>query len=449
MYNIDIKNLINKINKTQEEITEQKIKISSLENERNNKKERNTQKFQIRFEQIDKNEKEIKSLSDNRFFNYIRLFDFLNSDDITQNKDFEVNEELGCLVKRPKSITEINISNSSVGLDGKSISYKIKEKYPINSMEYSFYSKETNLPLVPKNIIIKYDDYVDNFFENYFRYFNLNNKNNFISRYIFEPKMIKEIVFNFDEEINKENHYLKIFSIKYKDKNFVKILIKNIKQIKTFNITKKSNEAFKKLIFSYSEDDEIYNEIKFNNNESVFNLNNANDFIIKIEDNEDEVKQNNNTIIKEKILESKDIIFGKGIFALRNNDISIESIKITLPFSSSEKLREKFIELEKNIDDYFENSAGVITLKQNKIKNITETFDDVISQLKFLDDEKSIKDNENALNFYFDKEKDLLYTSAFFNKYDFYVNYQYKEKQSIIDSEYFTPILFEFSLKGQ
>lgn len=449
MYNIDIKNLINKINKTQEEITEQKIKISSLENERNNKKERNTQKFQIRFEQIDKNEKEIKSLSDNRFFNYIKLFDFLDNNDITQNKDFEVNEELGCLVKRPKSITEINISNNDIGLDGKSISYKIKEKYPINSMEYSFYSKETNLPLVPKNIIIKYDDYVDNFFENYFRYFNLNNKNNFISRYIFEPKMIKEIVFNFDEEINKENHYLKIFSIKYKDKNFVKILIKNIKQIKTFNITKKSNEAFKKLIFSYSEDDEIYNEIKFNNNESVFNLNNANDFIIKIEDNEDEVKQNNNTIIKEKILESKDIIFGKGIFALRNNDISIESIKITLPFSSSEKLREKFIELEKNIDDYFENSAGVITLKQNKIKNITETFDDVISQLKFLDDEKSIKDNENALNFYFDKEKSLLYTSAFFNKYDFYVNYQYKEKQSIIDSEYFTPILFEFSLKGQ
>ena len=449
MYNIDIKNLINKINKTQEEITEQKIKISSLENERNNKKERNTQKFQIRFEQIDKNEKEIKSLSDNRFFNYIKLFDFLDNNDITQNKDFEVNEELGCLVKRPKSITEINISNNDIGLDNKSISYKIKEKYPINSMEYSFYSKETNLPLVPKNIIIKYDDYVDNFFENYFRYFNLNNKNNFISRYIFEPKMIKEIVFNFDEEINKENHYLKIFSIKYKDKNFVKILIKNIKQLKTFNITKKSNEAFKKLIFSYSEDDEIYNEIKFNNNESIFNLNNANDFIIKIEDNEDEVKQNNNTIIKEKILESKDIIFGKGIFALRNNDISIESIKITLPFSSSEKLREKFIELEKNIDDYFENSAGVITLKQNKIKNITETFDDVISQLKFLDDEKSIKDNENALNFYFDKEKGLLYTSAFFNKYDFYINYQYKEKQSIIDSEYFTPILFEFSLKGQ
>ena len=32
MYSIDIKNLIEKINKIQEEITEQKIKISSLEN---------------------------------------------------------------------------------------------------------------------------------------------------------------------------------------------------------------------------------------------------------------------------------------------------------------------------------------------------------------------------------------------------------------------------------
>ena len=260
--------------------------------------------------------------------------------------------------------------------------------------------------------------------------------------------MIKEIIFNFDEVVNEDNHYLKFFSIKYKDKNFIKILIENTKQIKTFNITKKSNEAFKKLIFSYSENDETYNEIKFNKNESSFNLNKASDFIIKIEDNKDEVKQNNNAIVKEKILESKDIVSGKGIYVLRDSDISIESIKITLPFSASEKLREKFTELQKNIDDYFENSAGVITLKQEKIKNVSETFDDVIAQLKFLDDEKSIKDNENALNFYFDKEKSLLYTSSFFNKYDFYISYQYKEKQSVIDSEYFTPILFEFSLKG-
>ena len=449
MYSIDIKNLIEKINKIQEEITEQKIKISSLENEKNNKKERNSQKFQIRFNEIDRYEKEIKSLSDNRFFNYIKLFDFLNSDDITQNKDFEVNEELGCLVKRPKSITEIDISNITFGLDGKSVSYKMKEKYPINSMEYSFYSKETNLPLVPKSIIIQYDDYVDNFFENYFRYFNSNNKDNFISRYIFEPKMIKEIIFNFDEIINEDNNYLKLFSIKYKNKNFIKILIENNKEIKNFNLTKKSNEAFKKLIFSYSENNETYNEIKFNKNEAFFNLKKGNDFIIKIEDSEEEVKRNSETIVKEKILESKEVVFGKGIYILRDEDISIESIKITLPFSSSEKLREKFIELQKNIDDYFENSAGVITLKQDRIKNVSETFDDVIAQLKFLDDEKAIKDNANALNFYFDKEKSLLYTSSFFNKYEFYINYQYKEKKSVIDSEYFTPILFEFSLKGQ
>ena len=107
MYYTDIKNLIEKINKIQEEITEQKITISSLENEKNSKKERNSQKFQIRFDQIDRNEKEIKSLSDNRFFNYIRLFDFLNSNDITQNRDFEVNEELGCLIKGQKSIKEL------------------------------------------------------------------------------------------------------------------------------------------------------------------------------------------------------------------------------------------------------------------------------------------------------------------------------------------------------
>ena len=40
MYCTDIKNLIEKINKIQEEITEQKITISSLENEKNSKSKR-------------------------------------------------------------------------------------------------------------------------------------------------------------------------------------------------------------------------------------------------------------------------------------------------------------------------------------------------------------------------------------------------------------------------
>lgn len=446
MFNYDIKNLIKEINKVQSDLIEQKIIIKNLENEKEDKKERNYLKFQSRFNEIDKYEKEIKANSDNRFFKYIKLYDFLNSNDITQNTDFEVNEELGCLVKRAKSVSELNSIDKTISIDKKSITYKIKEKIVINSMEYSFYSFETELPIFPKRVVIKYDDYIDDFFENYFRYFNSNNKNSFISRYIFEPKMIKEIIFYFDEEVNVENEYLKLFSIKYKEKNNIKILVDNKNKIKTFNITKKSNEAFKELKFSYSIDDDKYTEIKFEKNESVFTLPQISDFIIRIESDEKEVKQNQKKSIKEKSLESKELISGKGIFKLPDKEISIESLKIVFSYSTTERIKSKLLEFGKKIEDFFMETKGVLTLKQNLIKNIKEIYNDELFQLKFIDSENAFKDNE--INFYFDKEKSIIYTPAFFNNYDFYVNYQYKEIENTIASEFYTPILFEFSLKG-
>lgn len=448
MLNLDIKHLIEEINSNKRKIADLKFNVTNLENEVEEKKLRNQSKFEERFEALDMQEKEIKAMFDNKYFKFIKLYDFLDEKEILENIDFEVNEELGCLTKRPKNIIAINSINKELGLDKKSISFKLREKVVINAMEYSFYSKRTNLPLVPKSIYIKYGKYGDNFFENYFRYFNSNNKNSFISRYIFEPKLIKEIIFNFDEEVIFENAYLKLFSIKYRDNNSLKILVENYKNISNFKINKISNEALKSFNFYYSEDNSNYQEIKFEKDNALIKLNKKSDFIIKIESNSETVKQKQTVSIKEQIISSVDSTSNKGIFELDNDNINIESIKITFPISSATKLKTIFEKYQKNISDCFDDYAGVMQLKQERLKNVSEVFQDEISRLKFLDDDSLIKNNLNSFCFYFDKEKNALFTPAFLNDFNFFINYQYQETEQTIEDDYYTPILFEFSLKG-
>lgn len=448
MLNLDIKHLIEEINKNKRKIADLKFNVTNLENEVEGKKLRNQSKFEERFESLDMQEKEIKAMFDNKYFKFIKLYDFLDDKEILENIDFEVNEELGCLIKRPKNIIAINNINKEPGLDKKSISFKLREKVVINAMEYSFYSKRTNLPLVPKSIYIKYSKYADNFFENYFRYFNSNNKNSFISRYIFEPKLIKEVIFNFDEDVIFENAYLKLFSIKYRDNNSLKILVENYKNLSNFKINKISNEALKSFNFYYSEDNSNYQEIKFEKDNALIKLNKKSDFIIKIESNSEIVKQKQTVSIKEQIISSADSTSDKGVFELDNDNINIESIKITFPTSSATKLKTIFEKYQKNINDCFDDFAGVMQLKQERLKNVSEVFKDEISRLKFLDDDSLIKNNLNSFCFYFDKEKNALFTPAFLNDFKFFINYQYQETEQAIEDDYYTPILFEFSLKG-
>ena len=448
MLNLDIKHLIEEINKNKRKISDLKFNVTNLENEVEGKKLRNQSKFEERFESLDMQEKEIKAMFDNKYFKFIKLYDFLDDKEILENIDFEVNEELGCLTKRPKNIIAINNINKELGLDKKSISFKLREKVVINAMEYSFYSKRTNLPLVPKSIYIKYSKYADNFFENYFRYFNSNNKNSFISRYIFEPKLIKEVIFNFDEDVTFENAYLKLFSIKYRDNNSLKILVENYKNLSNFKINKISNEALKSFNFYYSEDNSNYQEIKFEKDNALIKLNKKSDFIIKIESNSEIVKQKQTVSIKEQIISSTDSTSDKGVFELDNDNINIESIKITFPTSSATKLKTIFEKYQKNINDCFDDFAGVMQLKQERLKNVSEAFKDEISRLKFLDDDSLIKNNLNSFCFYFDKEKNALFTPAFLNDFKFFINYQYQETEQTIEDDYYTPILFEFSLKG-
>lgn len=447
MYKNDILNLIKTINSKQKEITLAKTKFNNLLLEKENKKTRNYNRFKERFETIDNEEKRLKKLFDNKFFKFIKLYDFLDEQEIYESKNFEVNTEIGCLNMNPKTIITVNYSDKVYSIDKRNISYKFNNKQIINAMEYSFYSLETNLPLIPSRIILKYDNHIDNFSESYFRYFNNNNTNNFISSFIFEPKIIKEVIFYFDENVNFNNSYAKFKSIQYKNDNELKLFVENTHNLSSFNIYKKSNELFRKFNFSFSEDNEKFKDISFNNNESIISLENKDNFVLKITVPEEKIKQQDKIEIKTATIDFKSLEISPGVYNIPTDDISIESIKITFPISSSAKLKEKFTELSLSENDFF--SAGAfLTLNKNYIKTITEISKDELESLKLYDDESILKTNSKAFDFYFDKENKTIYTSSFLSKYNFYLTYQYNEKQESISEDYYTPMLFDFSIKG-
>lgn len=448
MYKTDILKLVKSINSKQQEIITNKAILNNLLVEKENKLTRNYNRFKERFESIDKEEKRLKSLFDNKYFKYIKLYDFLNENDVYQIKNFQINTELGCLNMNPESIITVNYSDKKLSIDKKSIIYVFNSKRIINCLEFSFYSNETKLPLRPSKIILKYDNHIDNFTESYFRYFNSNNTTDFISKYIFEPKQIKEIIFYFDEEVIYSNAYTKFQSIQYKNDNELKMLIDNSYKLNNFNIYKTSNEMFKKFIFSFSEDNENFKEINFTQNEGLISLNNKNNFILKITVSDDVVKKQDDIEIKTSVVDSNNIKVGNGIYNIPTDNITIESIKITFPISSSSVLKQKLNELSLTESEHFFASRGIYTLNQNHIKNISETNKGELELLKLFDNESILKDNNKALDFYFDKENNKFYTSSFLDKYNFYLTYQYKEKIEKISDDYYTPMLFDFSLKG-
>ena len=124
MYKNDILNLIKTINSKQEEITLAKTKFNNLLLEKENKKTRNYNRFKERFEIIDNEEKRLKKLFDNKFFKFIKLYDFLDEQEIYESKNFEVNTEIGCLNMNPKTIISVNYSDKVYSVDKRNISYK-------------------------------------------------------------------------------------------------------------------------------------------------------------------------------------------------------------------------------------------------------------------------------------------------------------------------------------
>lgn len=450
--NIDV--MLKEINNLLIQIQEKKNKIKELKQINSQKSSLNYNKYIERITELDNTEQSIKMLMENKYFKYIKHIDFTDDLYIKQLNGFQLNKDLGCIIKSEENKYEISYTNRIISPDQKKVTYIYADGSEIsNILDYSFYSLKKGIPLIPTSIRISYNDNEDLFYEPHFRFYNRNNKTSFINSFPFQPKQISKIIFDFDEEININNCYCKLFSATYSilEDNYILIEIENENKLNSFNISLKTEDSVINFKYFFSEDNINFEEFSFEEGpETILRLKNNSNFFIKIVADNENVNIKEETTIKKTELYSNEIKDNFGIYSIPLNITSeISSIRITFPISSYKILKEKMSKLsEVNIDDYIlEETSGLYVLK-NEFIDYINSIDEKINNLKYIDDISILETDKKYFNFYVDSKKMKIYTSSFMDEINFFIEMQYPSVSNHIDKMFYTPYLFSISLKG-
>lgn len=450
--NIDV--MLKEINNLLIQIQEKKNKIKELKQINSQKSSLNYNKYIERITELDNTEQSIKMLMENKYFKYIKHIDFTDDLYVKQLNGFQLNKDLGCIIKSEENKYEISYSNRIISPDQKKVTYIYADGSEIsNILDYSFYSLKKGIPLIPISIRISYNDNEDLFYEPHFRFYNRNNKTSFINSFPFQPKQISKIIFDFDEEININNCYCKLFSATYSilEDNYILIEIENENKLNSFNISLKTEDSVINFKYFFSEDNINFEEFSFEEGpETILRLKNNSNFFIKIVADNENVNIKEETTIKKTELYSNEIKDNFGIYSIPLNITSeISSIRITFPISSYKILKEKMSKLsEVNIDDYIlEETSGLYVLK-NEFIDYINSIDEKINNLKYIDDISILETDKKYFNFYVDSKKMKIYTSSFMDEINFFIEMQYPSVSNHIDKMFYTPYLFSISLKG-
>lgn len=450
--NIDV--MLKEINNLLIQIQEKKNKIKELKQINSQKSSLNYNKYIERITELDNTEQSIKMLMENKYFKYIKHIDFTDDLYVKQLNGFQLNKDLGCIIKSEENKYEISYTNRIISPDQKKVTYIYADGSEIsNILDYSFYSLKKGIPLIPTSIRISYNDNEDLFYEPHFRFYNRNNKTSFINSFPFQPKQISKIIFDFDEEININNCYCKLFSATYSilEDNYILIEIENENKLNSFNISLKTEDSVINFKYFFSEDNINFEEFSFEEGpETILRLKNNSNFFIKIVADNENVNIKEETTIKKTELYSNEIKDNFGIYSIPLNITSeINSIRITFPISSYKMLKEKMSKLsEVNIDDYIlEETSGLYVLK-NEFIDYINSIDEKINNLKYIDDISILETDKKYFNFYVDSKKMKIYTSSFMDEINFFIEMQYPSVSNHIDKMFYTPYLFSISLKG-
>lgn len=450
--NIDV--MLKEINNLLIQIQEKKNKIKELKQINSQKSSLNYNKYIERITELDNTEQSIKMLMENKYFKYIKHIDFTDDLYVKQLNGFQLNKDLGCIIKSEENKYEISYTNRIISPDQKKVTYIYADGSEIsNILDYSFYSLKKGIPLIPTSISISYNDNEDLFYEPHFRFYNRNNKTSFINSFPFQPKQISKIIFDFDEEININNCYCKLFSATYSilEDNYILIEIENENKLNSYNISLKTEDSVINFKYFFSEDNINFEEFSFEEGpETILRLKNNSNFFIKIVADNENVNIKEETTIKKTELYSNEIKDNFGIYSIPLNITSeISSIRITFPISSYKILKEKMSKLsEVNIDDYIlEETSGLYVLK-NEFIDYINSIDEKINNLKYIDDISILETDKKYFNFYVDSKKMKIYTSSFMDEINFFIEMQYPSVSNHIDKMFYTPYLFSISLKG-
>lgn len=451
MYKDKIDIELQSINDLIVKIKEINVSIEKLLKENQSKKNRNYEEYNKRVALLDKKISSIKLLSDNKNFKFISHLDFIDDRNIGELKEFERVNDLGCLTKTVVNKQEIRYLKKILDTSKKKITYVFDEPIVSNAITYSFYSEETGLPITPSSVEIVYKDNIDNLFEPHFRFYNRNNTTSFENFFLYEPKKISKVIFTFDKEINSNNDLCKLYSIQYsmEEDNYVLLNIENTYNVPEFNIFKRTNEINVPLVFEYSEDNINFNPIEFKGNDGNIILEKSGNFSIRISADNNNIELQDSYELGSSEIYSQDIKESFGKYYIKEESMqTLNDVTIILPISTYKKLKEDVSKLNGvKIDDLVEELNGIYKVKVSFIRYVSEVTSD-IENLKYIDDVIALETTLNYFNFYVDTINKKIYSSSFIDNYPFFLYFSFKKSVEQTEKHYYTPIIFEISLKG-
>lgn len=434
-----IKILFNKINIELKDLIKNKEELFDL-NDLYNKK---------------KNEIELSLIKEiNILNNKILKIDLLNNNKsnfleqdfkINFDNDFCYHSNYNFNYKNNKSILHSNVKTSN-NIKPKEITFDNFKKVlkvefenfnKINFLQYSFFDNDLN-PILPISIL--YNDYK----ENNILIDNWNNKikketfdNTFNNTFFIDPKDVKYIYFEFDDNINLNESNINFYNNEYEENSEV-IYSFPIKNLNGFLLNKNSFEEFVQLDFYYSLDSKDYKILSFENNVAriIFeDLKTIDSLYIKIKRGILKYNEDNKKLsLEEEVINSNNI---------KENDITFNYGKPE--FFNMIIDNEFYLQLNKTLPDLFNKRIdGLIEIKDSYIKEINE-----LSPLQKLSltNSNSIKiyNENNYPVFYLDKNRYLYLPKCFADK-QFSLIYKVETIKDIFEQKDFTPICFDFNL---
>lgn len=444
-----INNLLRQINETIVEIGKKQETIKHLNSINKEKKIRNENKFNEISKELKTKETKIKTLMDNKYFSYIQFVDFINDNNLKELNGFEINKT-GTLVEHFTKRTPNYFYEKNVNINKTEIVYLFNSDVIYNELEYSFYNLN-GVPIIPEKITIFYEEFEENFYEDFFRFYNRFISNSFINNFLFTPKNIKKIKFVFNDTVDTSNDLCILYTNEYQntDNNHNTILsFSNPYSLSTFNIFKNSHEDIP-IKLSFTEDNLDYEQISFSNSEAIINLKNNGPFSIKIESDYKnfkvrEVTINDISVMSLSSLTSNDATNTSYQLNVAGN---INDCNIILPFSAYTHLETKMKDLGLDIKTFVDEKDDLYYINKNFIKFIKEDIPE-IKKMKFYDDEAILKKANTYFNIYINTNLNVLYIPAFFNNYKVSLEINFQTSKQQIDSKYYTPMIFDISLKG-
>ena len=130
-----------------------------------------------------------------------------------------------------------------------------------------------------------------------------------------------------------------------------------------------------------------------------------------------------------------------------NIDGTINDCDIIFPFSSYKILKDEFDKLELDIRDYITEKENLYYLNKQFIIFLKESNEE-IKKLKFYDDISILSKDKTFFNIYINLTNNILYIPAFLNNFNSSLSIIYETAKEQIDAKYYTPMLFDISVKG-